>query len=116
MIGEPAEIFGEAAKRHCLVVAQHVVDEVRASALTPPRGDAEPETGGKRRKGSLRAGYQATEHGDGAAIGNPSAPFWSYVEYGHAIANQYGDVEGERVGQRAHVRPAIEAVRKLRES
>ncbi|HYJ33834.1 MAG TPA: hypothetical protein VE326_11495 [Candidatus Binatia bacterium] len=104
MIGEPEEHFGEAAKRHCLVVAEHVVDETRKIAAKKFAGSS----------GRLAAGYQAQEFENGAAIGNPSSPFWSYVEFGHAIANQYGEVEGERVGQRAHVRPAIEAVRKLR--
>lgn len=104
MIGEPEEIFADAARQHSLVIAQQVVDEIRASPLTP-RG----------KSGTLAAGYRATEYEDGAAITNPAAPYWSFVEYGHNVVNQTGEVVGH-AGQRAHVRPAIDAVRKLRES
>lgn len=103
MIGEPHEIFGETAKRLCVEVAQQVVEEARplAEAVT------------KSKTGKLANGYEAIPYEDGAAITNPAAPYWSFVEFGHNVVTETGEVVGH-VGQRAHVRPAIEAVRKLR--
>lgn len=112
MIGEPHVIFAEAAQRICMEVADDIVTEIGpllAKATT-------------RRSGDLARGYQAVEDGPGAAVINPAAPYWVHVEFGHVMVNpQTGEVvrdpetgEVKRVGQRAHVRPAIEAVRRKR--
>ena len=93
-----ASMFGEAAKERCLGIAAQVAAEANQRA---PEGES----------GKLKGGYVARPTKYGAEIANPDAPYWVDVEFGHAIANQYGDQAG-RVGQRAHVRPAIEQVRR----
>jgi hypothetical protein len=83
----PAHIE-RAAKRHCLALAEEVVAYIRASPSTPVL------------TGEMKAGYEVAETQNGAAIMNPSAPYWRYVEFG---THEHGRAQ-------PHVRPAIFAV------
>lgn len=104
----PAALFREAAQKRCLDIAEMVVAEARVKA---PQG----------KTGKLAGGYLARRSGRGAEIANPAAPYWAHVEYGHAIADEEGNLverstrkAGDphyRVRAYPHVRPAIEIIR-----
>lgn len=89
MRADPAVIYGAAAQKRCLQLAEEVVELIHASPLTP--------TGFT---GKLRAGYRAVATETGAEIVT-DVYYWHMVEVGTV-----------KMHAQPHVRPAIEVVRR----
>lgn len=116
-----SRVFREAAQDRCLEVAEMIAAEARANAAqrfkkkeTDTEGKAPRKGGGT---GALAAGYAASRDGRTSAK-ITGVSYWAHVEYGHALKDDQGrplvnkDGVVQRVGQKPHVRPAIESVRK----
>jgi len=91
MRGNPERLYGAAARRLCLEVAQEIVAVIEASPMTPER------------TGRMERGYRAVPTPDGAAVVNPDAFYWRFQEFGT-----------QDMPANPHVRPAIEQVRARR--
>lgn len=101
-------VFREAAQQRCLEVAEMIAEGAKANAAARF----------KKGTGHLARGYSASLDGRTSAK-ITGVPYWADVEFGHQIADRQGrQVMNKntglpmRVGQKPHVRPAIEAVAK----
>lgn len=102
-----SRVFREAAQDRCLEVAEMIAAEARINAAAKFHGGS----------GDLAKGYAASRDGRTSAK-ITGVSYWAHVEYGHALKDDHGrplvnkDGVVQRVGQKPHVRPAIETVRK----
>lgn len=94
----PRELFGYAAQEFCIGICQEFVDAIQANPNVPER------------TGRMKAGFHVREHRGGAEVVNPAAFYWAYVEFGHDVVDDAGNVVGH-AHARPYARPAWEEVR-----
>jgi hypothetical protein len=96
----PEDLFGYAAANACIDICQAFIDIIQADPKTP-----------EGRTGHLKTGWHIVEQDGGGLVVNPQAPYWPFVEYGHDIVDDDGNVTGH-VHKRPFARPAWKIVKR----
>lgn len=99
----PSILWKQEAQDLCLEIAQEFVDEIEADPNVPVDQDGP-------HPGNMKFGFEADEWRDGARVTNRRAPYWIYVNYGHDVVDEAGEVVGH-VAPRPFATKAWEIVR-----
>lgn len=94
----PRRLFGYAAAEMCVDICQELVAAIEANPNVPE------ETG------QMKHGFFVESHHGGAMVINPGAPYWAFVEFGHDVVDETGQVIGHAPAH-PFARPAWEEIR-----